>query len=373
MDNLDYDVIYNIEKLENSYNSDNNINYNNKLSDNLCKHNYIYDNKIGYVCTICGEVNNEIDTFIDKLDTEQNNYKPIDQIDSIRVKGIKNYKLNQKATRIYSNIDYEKKELLKIMNDIYKFCMNLNITKNIADDAQLIYQNVIKAIINDDTNKFIKVRGNNNDGLIGACIYYACLKNNLCITISKIAKIINNLKQKYIHTECSMIIKLMKKHNELNKFIPITCFYYPIDYLNTMIKCFNISKKKDIFNIKKMLIFIQYNELIPNHNPLSIAIAVSLIYLVYKGYILPNFAKKDIAKYFEISQPTVSSAYKELNAKKSIILNYCLNHNEIDIINEFDKTNKVLNNDIIIKLKNKYLNLNKNIIVIDLDFIRTIV
>ena len=223
MDCFNFDaLIYNIDKLENK---DKIIKKEEEIENNhIC--NYIYDNEIGnYVCTLCGLVNTEMNKFKDGNENEIiNNYHPI-EIESTKIKGIRNYQLNQKAQRIYSSIDYEKKELLKVMNDITKHCNDLKIQKNISDDAQLIYKNVIKAILEDKSNKFIKVRGRNNEGLEGACIYYACLKNNLCITIQKISKSMNNLKQTYIHSECGMIQKLMKTHQELKQFINKTCFY----------------------------------------------------------------------------------------------------------------------------------------------------
>ena len=43
--------------------------------------------------------------------------------------------------------------------------------KKKADDAQLIYQNIVRIIKKDKTNKFIKARGRNNGGLKGAYIY----------------------------------------------------------------------------------------------------------------------------------------------------------------------------------------------------------
>lgn len=374
MNTLDFDLIYNIEKLENKEIKKEEKN-NKEIEEKDHKCNYLYDIDTGYyVCKICGEVNNEMNKYIDDIDTEKvNSYHPIDQVDYIKVKGIKNYQLNQKAAFIYSNVDYEKKETFKMMNEITQHCNLLGIQKNISDDAQLIYQNVIKTILNDKTNKFIKGRGRNNEGLKGACIYYACLKNNLCITISKISESMNNLKQTYIHNECSIIQKLLKMYPKLRQFIPITCFYYPVSYLNTMIKCFNLINLTDINNIKKMLLYLQYDDLIPNHNPLTISIAVCLVYLVYKGYMKPNFAKKDVAKYFGISQPTISASYKELQSKKSIILNYCLNHTEQELITELNiKTTINLNNEILNKLNNKMNIIENNNLNIDLDYIKSL-
>lgn len=371
MEEIGFDLIYNLQKIKTD--KDENINieeeeYNN--DNHIC--NYEYDNDMGhYICSICGEVNYEMNKVLDIND--MNDTKPTNNIinnsDVVKTKGIKNYQLSQKASRIYSNMDYEKKELLKMMTEINNYCQLLNLQKNIIDDVQLIYKNVVLTIKNDKKNKFSKGRGRNNEGLIGACIYYGCLKNDICIPIQKISKCMNNLKQRYIHDECSMILKLIESYPSLKTFIPITCFYFPVNYLKTMIRCFNITKQTDINNLKKMLIYIQYDQLIPNHTLLTISLAVSLVYLVYKGLIKPNFAKKDVATYFGITQPTVSKSYNELQAKKSIILNYCLNHTEEDILNKFNKVNGKLNDEIVNKLKKTFINLKKDYITQDIKII----
>lgn len=368
---LNFDLIYNINKLENIINPKEEKE---EINENTHKCNYICDNSGLYVCTICGEINYEMTKISDGIDNEKiNSYHPIDNTETIKLKGIKNKQLNNLATRYNTTIDYEKKELFKIMNEINKYCTDLGIQKNIADDAQLIYQNVIKIIKNDKSNKFIKARGRNNGGLKGACIYYACLKNGILLTISKIAKSIDNLKQSYIHKECRIINKLIENYPELKIFIPITCFYYPYDYLQTMVRCFNITKKSDINNIKKMLLYIQYDKLIPNHNPLSQALSVCLVYLVYKGYMKPNFAKKDVAKYFSISQPTVCSAYKELQAKQSKILNYCLNHTEDEINEYFKKSDNYLDENLVNELRNKMMSINRYDIPLNMDYIKSLI
>ena len=230
-----------------------------------CIHEWVEVNKTFKVCSLCGE-QQENNKFAESGDIDESIYKEVDQI---------NFKVNGNLRRFnnwHNGLPFDIKSFNADLEKIEIISLKVKIPIMIAQDAQLIYKK-FKELLGDtkyitksstkkdkiDTmNKFTdekmrqeviinncKLRGDSRIGLLCACIYYACFKNELCVLCSTLANAAE-IKPKYVHKGCNSLLQIRSLFiNEFKILIPKVCLPYPIDYFNTMINSF-----KNLYNIE---------------------------------------------------------------------------------------------------------------------------
>lgn len=360
---MDIASIYAIDSLTDSLSSSVLYDDEDDIYDNLtCDHEWRIDNaNNNQMCIKCGFVE-ELQTFEEDTSYSESVAFENNQI-TIKGAGSKLRKFNLWHEGQSFSIKLFNKDLLRIKD----ICKKIGIPSMIGDDAQLIYKR-FKQIIgfdkiisksstknkkislmeqykNDDkTIKEIilsdcKLRGDGRIGLLCASIYYACMKNNICILPKVIIKGAG-IKSKNMNDGCNALLQIHHLNDpELLKLMPVVCFPYPENYYQTVVDAFNdIFVKYNIVttdgerffqltdNMKKdfydSLVRIKKYNLIFNHKTHSLAICMMLIYLTEIVHINMKGFKKIICDEFDLSNPTINNSYQDLLLNKNFLLGF---------------------------------------------------
>ena len=261
-----------------------------------------------------------------------------------------------KSMHNWGSIPYYEKKL----NDVFKhfrfICNKAKIPKCIEDDAKIIFKIItdckytstkeIKKNNDDDDCKNIIFRGKNKDGLKAACLSYACKKNKKPLSPKELSKLYG------------ITIKKITKGNKLfDKFMVINNFtnyseispeYFVVHFCTEL----NL-KKMFIDTILQIMKNIDKIQIANKHTPLSIA--TGSIFLLAKIYNL-NITNKSIANYFNISQVTISKAYRNFEPFKKILLNNNLCNVVANKIKEYQDDIEIET-----KIKHKFIRFNVDI------------
>ena len=287
--------------------------------------NIINDSRYGHiVCSDCGQVQDQL---LD-LNPEWNNYED-GKATLARCSGVINPFLPQSSlgTSIAGNgrnklqilhswgmMPYKERSLYIVLKDIQAKCRDSFILKCVEDDAKIMYKNIsnCKHLDGDNKGKNIIVRGTKRKSLIAACVFFACKKNNKARSAKEIAKIFN-LNYKDITKGCKKFMELslhLKSKLEIEQgssspedFVPRFCKNLKIKskYTDQAVK---IAK-----NVKNL-------NIATTHTPLSIASA-SILLTIYMNEL--TITKKYIASKFDVSEVTISKAYRSIEEFRDIL------------------------------------------------------
>ena len=291
---------------------------------NNCGSNNYQNVKNQVICLDCGNILSYSSMNYMEMTTDSTILSPIDKLlfQTSKVNTITRFKNPTLNKLQYWNGKYLEKSNKNIVKQLQVCCEKINLKQKISNDAVnlyfLIYNNIEshKRILHKDNyvhvnfNDYVITRGKNKIGIIGACLYYACKKNNYLIDIKKIAEAFN-VKPIIIHRGCKTFIEAIKKTKidiDTNIVLPIHFINYVIDKLEIEN---SISKK-----IKELIVKIQDNNLCLNHSPLSVCICSVLLY--YRHINLKIF-NKYISKVFDISNVTINKTLADLNKYKDFL------------------------------------------------------
>jgi len=223
----------------------------------------------------------------------------------------------------WSAMPYKERSLNEVFKIIQGNCTEGKILKCIEDDAKIMYKNIssCKHIIGKNKDKSIIIRGINRKSLIAACVLFACRKKDKTRSPKEIAELFG-LKYTEITKGCKTFLKLAKlKQMELKlnstkpeHFITRFCDELKIkkEYAHQSIQISNNVQKLHIASV---------------HTPLSLATG-SIYLMIYLNRL--NIQKKTIAAKFNVSQVTISKAFKKLEPFINILTND-------DICNQLNK------------------------------------
>ena len=179
--------------------------------------------------------------------------------------------------------------------------------------SQMGYKKVAKPLMYKMLSENNIKRGSSRQSLIAACIWNALKSKDLSRSTKEIAKLFN-IDIKKMTIGCKEFNEKMhvKDVNYSTSIKPTTADNYierytvklgiPLDYKDSIIKVANISEKLGI---------------ITNNTPQSVA--AGSIYLISVEYKL-GLSKKKLHEICEISEVTISKAYKELDKYKKYLL-----------------------------------------------------
>jgi transcription initiation factor TFIIB len=219
-----------------------------------------------------------------------------------------------KILHSWSKMPYKERSLNIVLKEIQAKCESANILKCIEHDGKILYKNIseCKHIGGDNNGKYIIIRGKNRKSLIAACVFFACKRKGHTRSPKEIASIFG-LKYTEITKGCKTFLKLMK----IKKMSYEYNTSMPEHFIPRFCKELNINKNyiAHTFQIVKN---IQKLNIASEHTPISIA--TGAILLVVELNNLP-ITRKMIATAFEVSEVTITKAYRKLYEYKKYILN----------------------------------------------------
>lgn len=216
----------------------------------------------------------------------------------------------------WDTMPYKERSLSDVFKIIQAKCAELKILKCIEDDAKIMYKNIASCkhleCKKNKGGKQVIIRGRIRLGVIAACILFACRKKDKSRSSKEIAKSFK-LKRTDITKGCKIFQEYAKTTNielKLNsvkpeQFIVRFCEDLRIkkNYINQAIQIANNSQKLHIASV---------------HTPISIA--TGSIYMMITLNEL-DIQKKKIAEQFNVSQVTISKAYKKLEPFTNLLTN----------------------------------------------------
>lgn len=204
----------------------------------------------------------------------------------------------------WNSITYKERSLIKVFNTITSRAKEGTIPPCIIDKASLMYK-----MLSENNIK----RGSSRQSLIAACLWNALKSKDLSRSTKEIAKLFDidikkmtvgckefNEKMHLKDVDYSTSIKPATAENYIDRYS--VKLKIPEEFKVKIIKVSEISEKLGI---------------VTKNTPQSIA--VGSIYLVSQEYNL-GFTKKSLHNICEISEVTISKAYKELDKYKKYLL-----------------------------------------------------
>lgn len=217
-----------------------------------------------------------------------------------------NFKNNSKSMnqiRRYQNfhgMPYKERSKYKVFNLITEKCDKNNINVKIIGEAKSLYSNICEIKIS---------RGSNRDGIIAACVYFACKECNVPRASKEIAEVFD--------IDITVMTKGCKKFQEImnlnkrNKNRIKNKSINPRDFIERFCDKIDIEINV-IYNICD--ICLSHN-IISQNTPQSIA--AGCIYYYIKENSL-NINKKDLSDICKISEVTINKCYKKIEEHKHL-------------------------------------------------------
>lgn len=217
-----------------------------------------------------------------------------------------------KTLEIWNAIPYKERSLGIVLKEIQRLCKEANILKCIEDDAKISMKNIseCKHLTGKNKGKTIIIRGTRRQGLIVACIFYACLRKGQTRSPKELAKIAG-LKDNDITKGCKTFIKLLKckkmeyelKSSMPEHFVPRFCKQLHIknEYVDQVLSIVRNIQKLNIASV---------------HTPLTVAISGIVLMIENNNLAI---TRKDIATKFQISEVTIIKTYKKIEEYKNVL------------------------------------------------------
>jgi len=296
---------------------------NNTTNINLCEHcntnSLVYQDGT-YYCSICGIYQNktlsqDVERYYGELDNKSSNPERlgmptnvllpesslgslISMNSSISFKKMIQY-------NIWNSMPYKERSQLKVFTEIASKAKLQGIPKIIVEQAKTYYKVISENSIH---------RGSNRSGLIAACMYMACQKENVPRSTKEVASLFKiNIQD--MTKGCKKFKEIFRLNNiEIVKINSSN----PLDYIDRF--CSNLQLSDDI---KYVCEFVAIKSLSSQHNIVedntSPSIAAGTIFLVVNllNYLI---TKKNVAQACKISEVTISKCYKKLYKYKLELL-----------------------------------------------------
>lgn len=213
--------------------------------------------------------------------------------------GSRGYNRDSRRIRMYqmwNSMPYWERTLYNVFEQLTNKTANHGIHNKILDDAKVLYKKVSEKKIS---------RGDNKEGLIASCIYYACLINKVPRSTKEIARM--------FHIDANVLTKgnarfqdLLKLNVECTGSDDFVCRFgskLNMDW-NDIQKCKDLAKKLDDL------------EIVSENAPTSVAAGTIFYYCMNHNI---DFTKKQIAEVCEVSEVTITKCYKKLLKYKTMI------------------------------------------------------
>lgn len=198
--------------------------------------------------------------------------------------------------QMWNSMPYWERTLYAVFEKLANNTANHGVPSKVLDDAKVLYKRASEKKIS---------RGENKDGLIASCIYYACLINKIPRSPKEVARM--------FHIDPNILTKGNARFQTLLQMNVGTSG--PEDYVAR----FGSNLKMDFNDIqgcKTLAKRLDDLEIVSENAPTSVA-AGAIFYYCMKYDI--DFSKKQIADVCDVSEVTITKCYKRLMKFKDII------------------------------------------------------
>jgi transcription initiation factor TFIIIB Brf1 subunit/transcription initiation factor TFIIB len=191
--------------------------------------------------------------------------------------------------QMWNSMPYWERTLYSVFDQLANNTANHGIPAKILDDAKVLYKRASEKKIS---------RGENKEGLIASCIYYACLMNKLPRSPKEVARMFHidpNILTKG-NARFQTLLQMNVESSNPDDYIARFGSNLKMDYQD-ILRCKELAKKLDDL------------EIVSENAPTSVA-AGTLYYYCMKHEI--DFSKKQIADVCEVSEVTITKCFKRL-------------------------------------------------------------
>jgi transcription initiation factor TFIIB len=201
----------------------------------------------------------------------------------------------------WTSMPYYERKLLNVFEKFSNSTNNTGISPKVLYDAKIMYKKVSSMKIS---------RGNNNEGLIASCVYYACIINKTPRSIKEISDMFNITP-----------IVLTKGNSRFQKLNPMNVLSIsPQDFISRFGSKLNLSRSH-IDQCVDFTNFLEINDIISDNSPTSTAAGIICYFCYYKKI---DILKKYIANICGVSEVTVTKSLKNISKYDKIINIYLL-------------------------------------------------
>jgi len=197
--------------------------------------------------------------------------------------------------QMWNSMPYWERTLYNIFDKLTNNTTNQGIPSKVIEDAKVLYKKASEKKIS---------RGDNKDGLIASCIYYACLINKLPRSPKEIARM--------FHIDPNVLTKGNARFQILLQINVDSS--NPDDYITRFGSRLNMNFS-DIQKCKEFAKKLDELEIVSENAPTSVA-AGALYYYCSNNEL--DFTKKQIADAAEVSEVTITKCYKRLIKYKEL-------------------------------------------------------
>lgn len=198
--------------------------------------------------------------------------------------------------QMWNSMPYWERTLYAVFDKLTNNTANHGVPSKVLDDAKVLYKRASEKKIS---------RGENKDGLIASCIYYACLMNKLPRSPKEVARMFHidpNILTKG-NARFQTLLQMNVESSSPDDYIARFGSKLKMDY-NDIQKCKTLARRLDEL------------EIVSENAPTSVA-AGAIYYYCFKNEI--DFSKKQIADVCEVSEVTITKCFKRLQKFKELI------------------------------------------------------
>jgi transcription initiation factor TFIIB len=196
---------------------------------------------------------------------------------------------NMRRLQVWNSMPYNERTLLNVFDKLFSNTVNMGIPSKVINDAKVLYKNASVKKIS---------RGDNKEGLIASCIFFACNINNVHRSEREVSSMFNI--DPIVLTKGNARFQTLLKLNIQSAS--------PADFVSRFGSHLAMSCD-DITKCKKLIDYLEAEEIISDNSPTSSAAGIIYYYALY--YKL-DITKKDIAEVCSVSEVTITKCYKNL-------------------------------------------------------------
>jgi len=313
---------------------------------------FFEDHSKGIIICECGLVINDIyDNTV-----ERRNYDG-DEGENVRMGMVHNKLLPQSSLgtilhirgkirklHIWNAMPYKERSDNVMFKRIHEICVNYNIVKMIEEDAKILCKKVSGTVHKNGKNKGkpIITRGDNRAGIVAACVFIACRRNDDTRSSKEIATYFN-IDERDVNKGVRSLMSILDDDGIVKEigtskvlhFIKRKCDELKLPNRFTDV-ALTIAKNIERLNIAS------------NHTTFSLAAACILLMAEIHG--IKNINKKILSKaFFDLSDVTIGKTYKQIKEFKSVLVDNSKVTNIIIDINK-QKERRVISKEVWIKM-----------------------
>lgn len=198
--------------------------------------------------------------------------------------------------QIWNSMPYSERTLYAVFDTLVSNTVSYGIPNKVLDDAKVLYKKASERKIS---------RGENKEGLIASCVYYACIMNHVPRSPKEVAKM--------FHIDPMVLTKGNARFQELIQINmePSSA----VDYISRFGSRLDMSMQ-DIATCKQLARRMEDMEIVSENAPTSAA--AGILYFFAACQKLP-LTKKHIAGVCDVSEMTVNKCYKRILRFKPLV------------------------------------------------------